>query len=224
MLIVIGETLPLAIAIAFSPLGIVAVIVMLLSRYPRASSASFVIGWASGISAIAVAGYALAALLPDTGEEAPRRIAAPLTLIVLGVISIGLALRQWRARPAADEEVALPTWMSRIDGLTALRSFAFGVVLAATKPKNIILAFGSGVAAAGAGLAGAQAFIVLGVFLAFASISMGAPVIAYLIAGDRIRGPLTSVREWLVRHNAAMLGVILLFLGVVLVGNGIAAL
>ena len=75
MLIVIGETLPLAIAIAFSPLGIVAVIVMLLSRYPRASSASFVVGWATGIKAVALAGYALAAILPDGGEDAPRRIA-----------------------------------------------------------------------------------------------------------------------------------------------------
>jgi len=224
MLIVIGETLPLAIAIAFSPLGIVSVIVMLLSRYPRASSASFVVGWASGITAVALAGYALAALFPDGDEDAPRRIAAPLTLIVLGVISIALAVRQWRARPAPDEEVDLPAWMSRIDGLTAVRSFAFGVVLAATKPKNIILAFGAGVAAAAAGLDGAKALVVLAVFLAFASISMGAPVIAYLIAGDRIRGPLLALREWLVRHNSAMLGLILLFLGVVLVGNGIAAL
>lgn len=224
MLIVIGETLPLAVAIAFSPLGIVAVIVMLLSRYPRASSASFVVGWASGITLVAIAGYALAALMPDGGEDAPRRIAAPLTLIVLGVISIALAARQWRARPNADDEVELPAWMSRIDGLTALRSFVFGVLLAATKPKNIILAFGSGVAAAAAGLVGAQAIIVLGVFLAVASISMSAPVIAYLIAGDRIRGALLALREWLVRHNSAMLGLILLLLGVVLLGNGIAAL
>lgn len=224
MLIVIGETLPLAVAIAFSPLGIVAVIVMLLSRYPRASSASFVAGWASGITAVAVAGYALASIIPDLGDGSPRRIAAPLTLIVLGTISVALAVRQWRARPAADDDVELPAWMSRIDGLTALRSFAFGALLAATKPKNIILAFGSGVAAAGAGLAGAEALIVLGVFLVVASISMGAPVVAYLIAGDRIRGPLLTLREWLVRHNAAMLGLILLLLGVVLVGNGIAAL
>lgn len=224
MLIVIGETLPLAIAIAFSPLGVVAVIVMLLSRYPRASSVGFVLGWAVGVAAIAIAGYVLTRLIPDLSEGSETRIIAPLALIVLGAVSIALAVRQWRARPAVDDQVELPPWMSRIDGLTAVRSFAFGVVLAATKPKNLILAFGSGVAAASAGIVGAEALIVLGVFLGFASLSIGAPVIAYLVAGDRIRGPLTALREWMVRNNSAMLGVILLFIGVVLIGNGVAGL
>ncbi|MDO9590988.1 MAG: GAP family protein, partial [Microcella sp.] len=103
----------------------------------------------------------------------------------------------------------------------AVRSFALGVVLAATKPKNTILAFGSGVAASSAGLVGAEALVVLGVFLGAATVSIGAPVIAFLIAGERVNGGLERVRDWMIRHNSAMLGVILLFVGVVLVGIGL---
>jgi hypothetical protein len=219
---VIGETLPLAIAIAFSPFGIVAVVVMLLSSYPRATSIGFVLGWAAGVAIMGISGFLLAGLVPAGGGG--RGVVGPIALIVLGIISIALAAHQWRRRPGADDELILPGWMSHVDNLSALRSFALGLVLAATKPKNIILAFGSGVAASSAGLAGAQALVALGVFLAVASISLGAPVIAFLIAGERVHGGLERIRDWLVRHNSAMLGAILLFVGVVLVGNGLSGL
>ncbi len=219
MLIVIGETLPLAIAIAFSPFGIVAVVVMLLSSYPRSTSIGFVLGWAAGIAVIGIAGYLLAGLVPEsTGSS---RVFGPVTLVVLGAASIALAVRQWSGRRHTNETLSLPAWMSRIDGLSAVRSFLLGAVLAATKPKNIILAFGSGVVASTAGLVGAQAVVVLGVFLSVASISIGAPIIAFLVAGDRVSGGLERIRDWMIRHNSAMLGVILLFVGVVLVGIGL---
>lgn len=220
MLGVIGETLPLAIAIAFSPLGIAAVVVMLLSSYPRATSIGFVLGWASGIALVGIAGYLLAGLVPPADNDS--RLVGPLTLIVLGALSIGFAARQWRSRP--DDDLDLPGWMTRIDALSAVRSFGLGAVLAATKPKNIILAFGSGVAASTAGVTGAQALVVLGVFLGAASISLGAPVVAFLVAGDRINPGLERLRDWMIRHNSAMLGVILLFVGVLLVGLGIRSL
>jgi len=219
---VIGETLPLAVAIAFSPFGIIAVVVMLLSSYPRATSIGFVLGWAAGVGLIGVSGFLLAGLVPQGAGV--RGFVGPLALIALGIVSIALAARQWRSRPKSGDDLVLPGWMSHVDSLSAMRSFSLGLVLAATKPKNIILAFGSGVAASSAGLAGAQALVALGVFLGVASISIGAPVIAFLIAGERVHGGLEHIRDWMVRHNSAMLGAILLFVGVVLVGNGLSGL
>lgn len=220
MLVVIGEALPFAVAIAFSPLGIVSVVVMLLSSYPRASSISFVAGWMAGIAVVAGAGFFFAGLVPDLSGAS--RFVTPVVLIVAGLASMVFAVRQWLGRPGPDDIVDLPGWMSRIDGLTALRSFVFGAVLAATKPKNIVLAFGTGVGVEAAGLRGAEALIVLAVYLVVASLSIAAPVIAYLIAGDSIAPRLERLREWMIRNNSAMLGVILLFIGVVLVGNGLA--
>jgi hypothetical protein len=50
------------------------------------------------------------------------------------------------------------------------------------------------------------------------------PVIAYLIAPDSMAGPLKRMREWLATNNATVMSVLLLVIGVVLIGKGIAAL
>lgn len=92
MLVMIGETLPLAIAIAFSPLAIVAVVV-LLSSHPRASSIGFLLWWAVGV--LAVAGYLLAGLVAEPSDG--PRLVAPLALAALGAVSIALAVQQWLA-------------------------------------------------------------------------------------------------------------------------------
>ena len=43
------------------------------------------------------------------------------------------------------------------------------------------------------------------------------------MAAERMRGRLDSLRGWLVAHNAAVMSVLLLVIGVVLIGKGIAS-
>jgi len=47
-------------------------------------------------------------------------------------------------------------------------------------------------------------------------------VIGYLIASARLAGPLDRLRGWLVENNATIMAVLLLVIGVVLIGKGIA--
>ena len=49
-------------------------------------------------------------------------------------------------------------------------------------------------------------------------------MIAYLIAPESMAGPLQRMREWLAANNATVMSVLLLVIGVVLIGKGIAAL
>lgn len=220
----IGESLPLAVAIAFSPLAIVAVVIMLMSEYPRGSSISFVLGWAAGIALVVAAGFSIAGFVESSDGDLAVSLITPLSLIALGIACIALAARQWRRRPGADADVALPGWMARIDGLTAVRAGIFGSVLAATKPKNLILALSAGVSLAAAGFVTRDVLIVGGVFIGASSASIAAPVVAYLIVGKRIRSRLDRLKLWMVRNNSAMLGVILLFVGVFLIGNALTRL
>ena len=46
------------------------------------------------------------------------------------------------------------------------------------------------------------------------------PVAYYLIAGDRAEATLASAKSWLVRNNAAVMGVLLLVFGVKLLAEG----
>ena len=63
--------------------------------------------------------------------------------------------------------------------------------------------------------------VVLLVFTVIAAASVAVPVIAYLVASDRMAGPLERLRTWLVHNNATVMAVLLLVIGVVLIGKGI---
>ncbi len=218
----IGDTLPLALGIAISPIPIIAAILMLLSPKARGTSVGFLLGWVLGIVVAVVVFTLLSGLIPAAAPDQSQPIVATVK-ILLGVLLLLLALRQWRGRPKPGEAAALPKWMSAIDQMTAGRGFVLAFILAAVNPKNLLLAAGAGVAIGAAGLSvGADAVVIL-VFVLVAASSVAIPVIGYLVAADRMRGPLDGLRGWLVDNNATVMAVLLLVMGVVLVGKGIAS-
>lgn len=218
----VGDTLPLALGIAISPVPIIAAILMLLSPKARGTSVGFLLGWVVGIVVAVVVFTLLSGLLPENDPDASKPIAGTVT-IVLGALLLLLALRQWRSRPRQGEPEKLPKWMDAIDSMTAGRGFVLAFILAAINPKNLLLAAGAGVAIGTAGLSVGAATVVIVVFVVIAACSVAIPVIGYLLAADRMRGPLDSLRGWLVHNNAAVMAVLLLVIGVVLIGKGIAS-
>lgn len=218
----IGDTLPLALGIAISPVPIIAAILMLLSPKARGTSVGFLLGWVVGIVVAVVVFTLLSGLLPENDPDASKPIAGTIK-IVLGALLLLLALRQWRSRPRQGEPEKLPKWMDAIDSMTARRGFVLAFILAAINPKNLLLAAGAGVAIGTAGLSVGAATAVIVIFVVIAACSVAIPVIGYLLAADRMRGPLDALRGWLVHNNAAVMAVLLLVIGVVLVGKGIAS-
>lgn len=218
----IGDTLPLALGIAISPIPIIAAILMLLSPKARGTSVGFLLGWLLGIIVAVVVFTLLSGLIPAADPDASQPIGGTIK-IVLGVLLLLLALRQWRSRPKPGETATLPTWMAAIDQMTAGRSLGLAFILAAVNPKNLLLAAGAGVAIGTAGLSVGADVVVIVIFVIVAASSVAIPVIGYLLAADRIRGPLDSLRGWLVGNNATVMSVLLLVIGVVLIGKGIAA-
>jgi hypothetical protein len=63
--------------------------------------------------------------------------------------------------------------------------------------------------------------IVLFTLIAAASVTI--PVIAYLVASKRMAAPLDSLRAWLVHNNVTIMAVLLLVIGFVVIGKGIAS-
>jgi threonine/homoserine/homoserine lactone efflux protein len=218
----IGDTLPLALGIAISPIPIIAAILMLLSPKARGTSVGFLIGWLLGIVVAVVVFTLLSGLIPAPATGTSQPIVGTVK-IVLGALLLLLALRQWRSRPKPDEQAALPKWMAAIDQMTAGRGFLLAFVLAAVNPKNLLLAAGAGMSIGTAGLSAGAATVVIVVFVIVAGCSVAVPVIGYLVAADRMRGPLDGLRGWLVDNNATVMAVLLLVIGVVLVGKGIAS-
>lgn len=217
----IGDTLPLALGIAISPIPIIAAILMLLSPKARGTSVGFLIGWVLGIVVAVVVFTLLSGLIPASDPNS-KPVAGTIK-IVLGALLLLLALRQWRSRPKEGETAALPKWMDAIDSMTAGRGFVLAFILAAVNPKNLLLAAGAGVAIGSTGLSAGSAAVVILVFVLVACCSVAIPVIGYLVAADAMRGPLDRLRGWLVQNNATVMAVLLLVIGVVLIGKGIAS-
>lgn len=215
----VGAILPLALGVAVSPIPIIAAILMLLSPRARSTGLGFLAGWVLGIVVAVVVFTLLAALIPPA-SDASKPVAGTIK-IVLGVLLLILAARQWRGRPRPGQTPALPKWMAAIDSMTAARALAIGFLLSAVNPKNLLMAAGAGIEIGSAGLAAGEATMAVVVFVLLAASTVAVPVIGYLVASARMSAPLESMREWLVHNNATVMAVLLLVIGVVMIGKGI---
>ena len=133
---VIGELLPLALGIAISPIPIIAIILMLITPKARSNGLAFLLGWMAGI--LIVGGIAL--VVADvaglsTGSEAASQSQAVIKL-VLGLLLLVVAARQWRSRPKPGEEASLPKWMQTLDTFTPVKSFGLARAALWAKPEE----------------------------------------------------------------------------------------
>lgn len=219
---VIGDILPLALGVAISPIPIIAAILMLLSPKAKGTSVGFLLGWVLGIVVAVTVFSLLSAIIPEQDPDAAKPVAGWIK-IILGVLLLVLAVRQWRSRPKPGEEPPLPKWMAAIDEMTAGRGFVLGFVLAAVNPKNLLLGAAAGVSIGTGGLTVGETTIAIAVFTLIAAASVAIPVIAYLVASKRMATPLESLRHWLVHNNATVMAVLLLVIGVAVIGKGIGS-
>ena len=218
----IGAILPLALGIAISPIPIIAAILMLLSPRARVTSVGFLLGWVVGIVVAVTAFTLLASVITPQDPDAAHPTQGVIR-IVLGALLLLLALRQWRGRPKPGEQAKLPKWMAAIDKTTLPVAIGLGFLLSAVNPKNLLMAAGAGVDIGSAGLDTGSIVLVIAVFTVVAASTVLVPVVAYLIAADRLRAPLDALRGWLENENAVIMSVLLLVIGVVLIGKGIGS-
>jgi Sap-like sulfolipid-1-addressing protein len=219
----ISEVLTFAIAVAISPIPIIAVILMLFSARAKVNGPAFLLGWVVALAAVSTVVYVLA----HDGNVATSSTASDSVSwgkIALGAGLLLLARRQWRHRPTPGAEPTMPKWMGHIDTLTPLKAAGLGVVLAAVNPKNLILTMGSAAGLAQLGLSTSDAIVATAVFVALASVTIAGPVVYALVGGARARTALDSAKAWLGVHNAAVMTVLFLVFGVDLIAKGLPPL
>lgn len=220
----IGAVIPTAVGVLASPLPIIALILTLLSPRGRQASIGLVAGWVLGVAAVVSIVTALSSLLPESDPDGPQpiqgwiQLAAGALLLVLGVL-------QWRKRRRRDDdrEPEVPGWMKAIDRARMPVALGAGFVLGAINPKNTVLGASAGVTIGEPGLGFWPIVLVIVVYTLVATCAVIVIAIAYLLAGDRLPGPLDALRAWLTRENAVLMTVVLLVVGASMIGDGIAA-
>lgn len=219
----IGQLLPFAVGVAVSPMPIVAVTLMLVTRRARSNGPAFLLGWLVGVGLGGAALLALAGPTNASEDGAPADWVSWLKL-VLGLGLVLLAARQWRGRPHEGDQVATPKWMGALDQFTPGKAALAGVALSIANPKNLLLIVGGAAALAQLGLATGDETVSWIVFTVIASIGVGAPVTIYFAMGDRAAKLLDELKTWMVQHNVAVMAVLCLIIGVKLVGDAITGL
>ena len=217
----IGATLGYAIGIAVSPIPIAAVILMLFSGRARVNGVSFMVAWVVGIALVTTVVVSIPGLEADNTEPSDT---TGWIKLVLGVLLLLVGVRQWRSRPGPDEEPSTPGWMAKIDELRPGAAFGLGFVLSALNPKNLLLAIAAGVSIGALALSTSETVAAVVVFTLIAAITVTVPVVAYLVAGQRLDPTLDHAKAWLIRSNTAVMAVLILVFGTSLLGDAIQIL
>jgi hypothetical protein len=217
--------LPFAVAVAISPIAIIAVILILLSGEARRNGLAFLAGWILGLSIAVIIALVIASLLPAKPliPGGKREQIASLVKLVLGGALLLLGLRAWRQRQKLSGQAPeLPQWLATVESCSASRAFGLAALLAAAGNLTLILAVGLEVARARLGIP--QEVGALAIFILIASL-MDAAIVCYFFLGhDQAAKTLVGLKTWLVVHNATLTAVALLVVGLILLGKGISGL
>ena len=219
----IGGSLSLAIGVALSPVPIIAVVLMLTTRRAKVNGPLFVLGWLAGLAVVG------AIVLSVAGPAGASSSGSPATWVSWVKVALGLALllvaaRQFRGRPKDGERAHLPKWMAGIDDIRPLAACGLAALLAGVNPKNLLLAVAAAASIAQTGISGGEQAVAYLVFALVGTLGVGIPVGIYFALGPRAEKPLAGLKDWMGEHNAVIMSVLCLVIGVKLIGDAISGL
>jgi len=217
---VIGQILPLAIAVALSTVPIIATILILLSGARPLVSVALLIGWAAGMALVlTVLVWGIGLIPPSTLRR--NDTASALVRIALGTALFAYSVLKWRHRTKHPQST--PRWMDALARINTIGALGFGLALA-LRPKNIILSIAAAVIIGDARLSVDDAFVVVGTFTLIGVSTVAAPIIGHFAAPQKTQTPLDATRRWIIDHSAAIMLTVALFVSVLIIGSGISKL
>ena len=220
LLVAIGDSLPIAVGVALSPVPIAAVVTILLSARPK-NAPYFLLGWLIGILLIGLVVFLIPGL--DTAGGEPTALSGWIRLVI-GSVLLVLAVRQWQQRPSVGDPVEVPKVLSKLDAASTMQTVAIGFLLSALNPKNLLLTFAGAASIYASGATPSQKAIAFFVYAVVASLSVALPIIGYRLFTEQVQSVLADWKDWLIRNNAAVVCVLLIVFGTLIIGNGLKIL
>lgn len=216
---VFTELIPLAIVIAASPLSIIPAVLVLHSRRPREAGLAFLLGWLAGLTALTSVFLGISKVLGGLEGKPPTW--ASLLRVVIGAALLVFGIVRWINR---NKNPHKPKWMTTISETTPTRAGITAVALTVVNPKVLFICAAAGLAIGTAGLAAPSRWLALAIFVAAAASTVIVPTLAYAALGSKLDPPLNRVKVWMETHNAALVAVILVVIGLLVLYKGIHGL
>jgi len=212
------ELVPLALVVAISPLSIIPAVLVLHTPRPKPTSLAYLAGWVFGLAALTAVFVEVSSLLGAL-DETPTW--ASWLRIVIGVALIVFGVFRWLTRKRSAHS---PAWMNKITGAGPGRAAVIAAVLVVVNPKVLFICAAAGLAIGTRGPRYRGCLDFRGVLCPCCRVFRRDPVLAYAVMGDRLDGPLTQLKDWMERHNAALVAAILFVIGVLVLYKGVHGL
>lgn len=214
----IAQILPYAVTVALSPMPVAAVILLLFSAKAKINSIVFLIGWLISTFLIVI----LTAIAFHTAVDAVPHNKSELTTIlqlILGVVLLVFAVKEWKGRPKPGVMPPMPKWMSTISDFTPMHALGLSILLGVINFKNLPMNIIAGQSIGQLAVSFSSHFIMVFVYVLISCSSIYIPVFLFLIFGSKLNAQFTAMKEWLIYHNNAIMFSLLLIFGVILLSK-----
>lgn len=221
MLIVIGQVLPLALALALSSVPIASALTLLLRNPRRSAAGAFAVGYTAGMAGLV---GLLASFLPvplggdvSLGVHGLLEIALGVAVVVLGIVTA--------RRPAGAGRLGagLHRLTGALGGLGPVLALLLGITLD-LRPKSVLVAGTIGVVIAGATPTGGEVLVATTIATALGASTVIVPVVVGVVRRGRARAWLEAFDHWITRNGRTVTVVVLFVIGAVVIGNGLGSL
>lgn len=220
------QLIPVALGVMASPVAVMALVGILLSRHARRNGVAYLMGWFASATVLLLIG-----ILAFTAADAPGEFheASWVPFVHISIAAVCLVGALWTflrarlvvARVAAartpDELAAatpqLPGLVRSVAGFTPGRSFLLGLGIFLT-PMNIALVAGAAIAIVLATLPTLEVLLTAYGFLIAATAPVAIPVLFVLVRGDRADPMLRLLRQWMLRGSGFLTAGVLAAVGV----------
>lgn len=220
----VQEILPEAIAIAISPVPVLAIILMLSAARGTIKSVALTAGALAGLVVVWLAVTSLGHNPSTNADGTPQTWFLALQM-VLGVLFFAMAFAQFRQRPVTGAPAQAPGWMERIDAASPWVVLPLGVVVVVLlNPKNLSLTFSAAISAAGVDQSRRDDIITLVIFVVVALSTFVAPIIVALLPGEGGDRLLQSLRRFLEARGRTIMVILFVLLGIRALVTAIPAL
>lgn len=229
--------LPLLLGIVMSPLAIMALLAVLVSRRARVNGVMFFLGWTAGVFIGLGASFALLGLLQVHERQEPP-LWVPLLRLLLGILLLlgavwiyrrGRAHRLAMAQASSPTEVTaaapqLPGWLKSVESFTPGRSLALGAGIFLLNPVDLSCAVLAALDVRLAGLDTVSSVVVLVICGAIGVLPIGIPVLLVLVKGEAAAPTLTRIRTWIAGNTSVLNAALVLVIAVLQLQKAISAL
>ncbi len=232
------DLVPVLLGVVASPLAVIALIAVLLSRNAKTNGLMYLIGWACAVVIAVLFAYWLLGRIDLRVKAEPAPWVAVARLVAGVLIGVGAVWTYRRSRmkiavmaaASTPEDVVeaapqLPGWLNSVETFTAPRSLSLGLGIFLLNPINVSCAF---VAALDIRLGGLQAPAP-----ARLPDSIHPPEhpphgrsrsILVLTKGEKAAPVLAKIRTWIAKHNGTLSAVFLVLIAFTQIQKGLAAL